>query len=114
MVTLEMVLSVISGLCVCIPLVIQLMSAVYKHAKEKNWSALMSYLLDYMAEAESLFEKGADRKVWVMEMIEETADMLNYPYDDEARLKVSGMIDDICDASRIINSNVEVYLDADR
>lgn len=108
MITLEMVLSVISGLCVCIPLVIQLMSAVYKHAKEKNWSALMSYLLDYMAEAENLFEKGADRKVWVMEMIEETADMLNYPYDDEARLKVSGMIDDICDASRIINANVEV------
>lgn len=108
MITLEMVLSVISGLCVCIPLVIQLMSAVYKHAKEKNWSALMSYLLDYMAEAENLFENGADRKMWVMEMIEETAEMLNYPYDDEARQKVSGMIDDICDASRIINANVEV------
>lgn len=103
-----MVLSIISGMCVCIPLVVQLMSAVYKHAKEKNWSVLVTYVLDYMAEAESLFEKGADRKVWVMSMIEETAEMLNYPYDDEARQKVSGMIDDICDASRIINANVEV------
>lgn len=111
MVTLEMVLSVVSGLCVCIPLVMQLMSAVYKHAKEKNWSVVMSYLLDYMAEAENLFERGAERKEWVMEMLEETAEMLNYPYDDEARQKVSGMIDDICDASRIINSTVEVSSD---
>lgn len=107
---IEFITSVLAGMAICIPILIALGTTIADYIKEKNWSAIVAFVLDYMAQAESLFEKGADRKTWVMEMLEETVIQLNYPYDDEARTKVSCMIDDICDASRVINA--EVYLDA--
>ena len=104
----EILTSVICGICVCIPILVALGRTIADYIKEKNWSAVISFVLDYMAQAESLFEKGADRKTWVMEMLEEAVIQLNYPYTDDARAKVSAMIDDICDASRIINSEVVI------
>jgi hypothetical protein len=95
-------------MAVCIPILVALGNAITECVQQKNWSAIVSFVLDYMAQAENLFEKGADRKAWVMEMLDEVVIQLNYPYDDDARIKVSAMIDDICDASRIINSEVRI------
>lgn len=94
----ELIFSVISGLCVCIPLVIKLGYTIHNYAKEKNWSAIMAFVLEYMVEAEQLFQVGVDKKYYVMEMVEKSAALVNYKYDDEAKEKVSQMIDDICDA----------------
>lgn len=105
---LNFIITILSGIMVCVPILLALGAAITECVREKNWSAIVSFVLDYMAQAENLFEKGADRKTWVMEMLDEVVIQLNYPYDDDARAKVSAMIDDICDASRIINSEVKI------
>lgn len=105
---LDIIVTILSGIMVCVPILLALGSAISECVREKNWSAIVTFVLDYMVEAEQLFEKGADRKTWVMEMLEEVVIQLNYPYDDEARNKVSAMIDDICEAAKIINSEVKI------
>lgn len=70
---LELVISILSGIAVCIPLVIKLVSTVKEVVKEKNWNELVSMAFDYMGEAEELFETGAQRKEWVMAMIKTSA-----------------------------------------
>lgn len=102
----EWILSVISGIAVCIPLVIKLVEFVTAMTREKNWSAIVALVLDCMIEAEILYKNGADRKEYVLKVVEEMAEKLNYNYDNEAKRKVSCLIDSICEASKTINSEV--------
>lgn len=99
----EIVVSILSGLAVCIPLVVQLVNTVRAAVQEKNWAQLMNIVLDMMQQAEKMFESGADRKAWVMAGVESAALSVNYNYDDAARRKVSEMIDAICAAAKVVN-----------
>lgn len=103
----EIVVSILSGLAVCIPLVIKLVDSVQNTVKEKNWSKLMNVAIDLMSEAEKMFSEGAAKKAWVMAGIDVAAKNIDYPYDDAARQKISDMIDAICDASKVLNAKVE-------
>ena len=47
----EIVVSILSGLAVCIPLVVQLVNVVRASVKEKNWSQIMTIVLDLMKQA---------------------------------------------------------------
>ena len=47
-----------------------------------------------------MFEKGADRKEWVMAMVKASADTVNYDLDMD---KISDLIDSLCDMSKIVN-----------
>ena len=66
---IELGLNVLAGLAVAIPAVISLINFVKVIEKEKNWSSLLSLVLGYMETAETNFQKGADRKEWVMSMM---------------------------------------------
>lgn len=99
----EIVVSILSGLAVCIPLVVQLVDTVRAAVQEKNWAQLMNIVLDMMQQAEKMFESGADRKAWVMAGVESAALSVNYNYDDAAKRKVSEMIDAICAAAKVVN-----------
>lgn len=66
---IELGLNVLAGLAVAIPAVISLINFVKAIEKEKNWSSLLSLVLGYMETAEANFQKGADRKEWVMSMM---------------------------------------------
>ena len=66
---IELGLNVLAGLAVAIPAVISLINFVKAIGKEKNWSSLLSLVLGYMETAETNFQKGADRKEWVMSMM---------------------------------------------
>lgn len=96
----NLILSILSALIVVIPLVNKLVETVQKYVKEKNWSVLMELLLDYMAEAESLYNSGAERKEYVLAMVEASAVFANCEVDIEV---ISKMIDTICAASKKIN-----------
>jgi hypothetical protein len=100
----EVVVSVLSGLAVCIPLVVKLVQVVQTAIKEKNWGTLMKLVIDLMTEAERKFTEGAAKKAWVMGEIEAAAKSIDYPYDEAAKASVSKMIDDICAASKELNS----------
>lgn len=100
----EIVVSILSGLAVCIPLVVQLVNVVRASVKEKNWSQIVTIVLDLMKQAETLFAEGAARKAWVLAGVESAAKSINYNYDEVAKQKVSDMIDAICATAKIVNT----------
>ena len=100
----DIVLSIMSGLAVCIPLVVQLVNVVRASVKEKNWSQIVAIVLDLMKEAETLFSDGATKKAYVMASVESAAKSINYNYDEVAKQKVSDMIDAICATAKVVNA----------
>ena len=100
----DIVVSILSGLAVCIPLVVQLVNVVRATVKEKNWSQIVAIVLDLMKQAETLLAEGAARKAWVMAGVESAAKSINYNYDEVAKQKVSDMIDAICATAKIVNA----------
>ena len=100
----DIVVSIMSGLAVCIPLVVQLVNVVRNSVKEKNWSQIVAIVLDLMKEAETLFSDGATKKAYVMASVESAAKSINYNYDEVAKQKVSDMIDAICATAKIVNA----------
>lgn len=97
---IQSLISLLSGLLVLIPLVVKLVKYVRLAAKERNWPNMLSLVMSLMAEAETEFETGAERKNFVLKEIEAMASTLNYDIDLNV---VSEMIDAICEASRKIN-----------
>lgn len=100
----NIIVSILSGLSVCIPLVIKLVEYVRKAIQEKNWSNVMQIVLKLMTEAEKNYETGAERKQYVMSSVEAIKDTLNCEVDMNA---ISSLIDSICQASKIINAEVK-------
>ena len=100
----EIVVSILSGLAVCIPLVVQLVNVVRTSVQEKNWSQIVTIVLDLMKQAETLFAEGAARKAWVLAGVESAARSINYNYDEVAKQKVSDMIDAICATAKVVNA----------
>lgn len=96
----RLITSVLSGLAVTIPLVIQLVKYVQKAIQERNWPKVVKLVTGYMERAETMFEKGADRKEWVMAMVKASADAVEYDLDMD---KISELIDSLCDMSKIVN-----------
>ena len=101
----EMITSILSGLVVAIPLVVKLVEYVTKSVKERNWNNLLNLVMKLMAEAESKFDNGRDRKDWVLAMICTSADTINYDIDIE---QVSDLIDSLCAMSKTVNAPQEV------
>jgi len=97
---LQAIISVLSGIAVLIPLALKLIEYVKKNTQEKNWSQLMVLVMNLMAKAEEMFDKGAEKKEWVLAELQAMAHTLNYEIDWDV---VSEMIDKICDASKEIN-----------
>ena len=100
----DIVVSIMSGLAVCIPLVVKLVNVVSTYVKEKNWSQIVAIVLDLMKEAETLFSDGATKKAYVMASVESAAKSINYNYDEVAKQKVSDMIDAICATAKVVNA----------
>ena len=100
----DIVVSIMSGLAVCIPLVVKLVNVVSTYVKEKNWSQIVAIVLDLMKEAETLFSDGATKKAYVMASVESAGKSINYNYDEVAKQKVSDMIDAICATAKIVNA----------
>lgn len=98
----ELIVSILAGLAASIPLVIKLVEFVKKAVKEKNWNILLSMVMNYMATAETMFETGAERKVWVLAMVEEAATTVNYDIDMAV---ISELVDSLCAMSKKVNIN---------
>ena len=96
----EILISILSGLAVTIPLVIELACYIEKLIKEKNWSKLVALVVKLMQEAEIKFADGAEKREWVICMVKASADAINYPIDVEV---IGGLIDDLCAMSKIVN-----------
>ena len=100
---INVIISILSGIAVCIPLVLSLISFVKKVADEKRWNVLVSNVLQLMMNAEKDYEYGAEKKEYVMNAIKTIADQIGYNFDVEAEKKVSEMIDEICKMAKVVN-----------
>lgn len=97
---INIIISIISGIAVCIPLVVKLVQYVRAAVQERNWSAMVSLVLQLMQQAEQDYKTGAERKQYVIDSIVAVQDTLNFLVDLAV---VSQMIDAICAASKVIN-----------
>jgi hypothetical protein len=97
---LNLIASIISGIAVCIPLVIKLIEYIKKSIQEKNWAMIMQLVLKLMEEAERNYDNGVARKEYVMTSIAALKDSLNCEVD---MATISTMIDSVIEATKKIN-----------
>lgn len=101
---IDVIVSILAGLVVCIPVVVKLGQTVHAAIQEKNWARLLEIAMDFMEKAETMFTTGAERKVWVMEMVSAAAGQIDYNYDADAEKKVSDLVDAVCRTAKKINT----------
>ena len=106
----KLIVLICAVLAVLIPLGVKLYKRSEELVREKNWPRIVAAVSKYMEEAERLFEDGADKKAWVLVMIQTTAEQLEYDLTDEDIRNISDLIDTLCDMSKVVNveSGVEV------
>lgn len=97
----DVIICVLSGLAVCIPLIVKLCKTVSDAIEARNWKPLISILLGLMQEAEEMYDCGLKRKEWVMRMVKNAAVSIDYDIDDKV---LSELIDALCDMSKIVNA----------
>ena len=102
---LQVVISILSGIAVCIPLGIKLVQYIKATIKEKNWDKILTLLLDLMAEAEEKFVAGVDKKEFVMAELRALSKAIDYDIDWEV---ISKLIDDLCAMSKKVNVKGEI------
>ena len=100
---LELIIEILAGLLVVIPLVAKLIEYVKKSTLEKNWSNLIRLLLNLMATAEEKFDNGADRKQWVIAMVQASANTINYPISEQ---ELSKLIDNLVELTKKVNVKI--------
>lgn len=97
---IQAIISILSGIAVLVPLMVKLVEFVTANTKEKNWNQMLKLVMNLMAEAEERFDKGSEKKEWVMGELKAMANTLNYNIEWDV---VSEMIDKICDVSKELN-----------
>lgn len=100
----EFTLSVLVGLTTAVPLMVKLIEYVQKAVREKNWNALLDMVMDYMEIAENKFETGAERKEWVLSMVEAFSATVNYDVDIAV---IDRLIDSLCAMTKVVNPPAE-------
>ena len=97
---LELLVEILGGLVVIIPLVVKLVEYVKKSVLEKNWNNLIRLLLNLIATAEEKFDNGADRKQWVIAMVQASANTINYPISEQ---ELGKLIDNLVELTKKVN-----------
>ena len=97
---LKNILSIVIDIAILIPVLIALWNAIAKAVRGRNWNILVKLVASLMAQAEELYNNGADRKQWVMHMVEASAGTLNFDVDMDV---VSDLIDQLCAMAKIVN-----------
>lgn len=100
----EVLISVLTGLAATIPLVVELVKYVKESVKEKNWGKLVSLVLTLVQEAEEKFDNGADRREWVLSMVQASATTINYDVNLDL---VGELVDNLCVMSKSVNASKE-------
>ena len=101
----EVFISILAGLATAIPLVVELVKYVKESVREKNWGKLVSLVLTLIQEAEEKFDNGADRREWVLSMVQASANTINYDINLDL---VGELVDNLCTMSKSVNAPKEV------
>ena len=96
----NLVVEILSGLAIVIPLVIALIEYVKRTIREKNWNNLIRFVMNLMSTAEEKFDNGADRKQWVIAMVQASANTINYPITEK---ELGDLIDNLVALTKKVN-----------
>ena len=96
----KLIISNLTGIAAIIALVISVVKYATQAIKEKNWPQVVKMVSDYMEQAEDMFDSGADRKQWVMAMVQVSADSVKYNIN---MTEIGQLIDDLCAMSKVVN-----------
>lgn len=94
------IFDVILAAGIATPLVIKLIQYIKESIKEKNWNNLVKLLLELITKAETLFENGAERKEWVIEMVKTSEKQINFDIDE---VQLSELIDELVEMTKQVN-----------
>ena len=103
----NLIAGILSGLIVCVPLVIKLVQVTKEPIRKGNWNKLVSMVADFMAQAEMKIEDNATRKEWVLGMVRTSANQIDYDLTDAEWEKISNMIDQLCTMARTVNAEAK-------
>lgn len=98
----KFILSNLTGIAAIIALVISLVKYVKEAIKERNWPQVVKMVSEYMAQAENMFNNGADRKQWVMAMVQVSAETTKYNVN---MTEIGQLIDNLCAMSKVVNGD---------
>ena len=101
---LNLIIEILAGLAIVIPLVIELVKYVKRSVSEKNWVNLIHLVMNLMAVAEEKFDNGADRKQWVIAMVQASANTINYPISEQ---ELSKLIDNLVELTKKVNVKIQ-------
>ena len=101
---LNLVIEILAGLAIVIPLVIELVKYVKRSVSEKNWVNLIHLVMNLMTVAEEKFDNGADRKQWVIAMVQASANTINYPISEQ---ELSKLIDNLIELTKKVNVKIQ-------
>lgn len=96
----EIIISILSGIATCVPIVIKLISYIKALAKEKNWGKLVVIVSNFIAEAEILYPDGASKKDYVINSVMALGKTIDYPVDQDV---LSELIDSLVTLSNKVN-----------
>lgn len=99
--TVEIIVSILSGLAVCIPLAARLAQCAARAVREKNWRGVLSLALGLMQQAEELFDSGAARREWVVEMTLAAARETGCEMDEKT---LGELVDSLCEMAKHVNA----------
>lgn len=99
----EVVISILTGIAACLPLVVNLAKYIKQAIREKNWNKLVTLVMNLMAQAEGKFDNGPERKEWVLMMVKASADTIDYDIDLN---QVAELIDSLCELTKVVNPPV--------
>lgn len=97
----KLILSNATGVVAIIGLLITMGKYVKQAVQEKRWGKIVKLVTGYMSEAEKKFEDGADKKQWVLAMVQVSAEQMKY---DINMSEVAQLIDDLCTMSKVVNA----------
>ena len=97
---MQYILSIVSGLAIVIPVVVQLVKYVKALVQEKKWNQLVKEVLNLMVTAEQQFEKGSVKKDYVLVLAKTAAEEIGVDFDEE---KIGDMIDAMVEMSKYVN-----------
>lgn len=100
----QIIVSILSGLAVCIPLAVKLVQYVTEAVKNRNWDKLLKLVMADMGTAETKYATGAERKEWVMSLLTSNAQSVGYDLSTDDVTKISGMIDSMCALAKTVNA----------
>lgn len=100
---IKLVLQCIITLSAVIPLIMALIRYVNKYRSKSGWDKLVQLVMDLCVQAENNFEKGSDKKNWVISMVQKLSSSIDYDISNDDLKKIELLIDDIIETANDIN-----------